>query len=699
MQKTLIICEKPSASLHLAEALGKSNNIRKRIKNEMPYYEVQTDNKEITICSAIGHFYGVDSKDKIGRSYYPIWDYTWRPLYEIERNHNKQKNWIDTIGNLAKECDSFINACDYDIEGSLIGYMVLKYACNGVDKIAKRMKFSTLTEKDLKKAYNNPDPKLDFPMINAGMCRHEVDWIYGINLSRALTESAKRYSNRYFTLSTGRVQGPTLKFLVEREKEIITFVPVPYWTIEACVDVNGNLINVDYEKEKIASIEEGENVVRITEDKYGIIDDLETKRYNLSPPTPFDISALQSEAYRHFGFTPRQTLGLAERLYLKALISYPRTSSQKLPESIDFKEILNKIGILNEYEEIVRKILLKEKLKPNEGKKTDSAHPAIYPTGVLPDKLEVREKKIFDLIVKRFFATFGDVAIKESNKAIIKVENKRFYMKASKIIEKGWIEFYDPYVKFDESLLPSINIGDRVKFVRIEAEKKHSKPPPRYNPSSLLKLMEKENIGTKATRADIIDILYRRGYVKEERMMVTPLAFKIDEILTKYCPKVMNTSFTRELEDMMVNIELNKESKEKAVIEAIDNLKPVIYDLKKQEKELGKELSKTIKKMKQSEITFDIHCPICGSRLLVVRSRKSGKRFIGCSGMWENKCRFSLPLPQFGTLKLLDKYCTKCGFQIIQVKSKGKKPLVSCPQCFVEKKKIKSNFNNKVKSK
>ena len=201
---------------------------------------------------------------------------------------------------------------------------------------------------------------------------------------------------------------------------------------------------------------------------------------------------------------------------------------------------------------------------------------------------------------------------------------------------------------------------------------------------------ERRGFGFLICDKDESELFYHISEVAEYHRIIRQddkVAFKIDEILTKYCPKVTNTSFTRELENMMANIELNKESREKAVIEAIDNLKPIIYDLKKQEKELGKELSKTIKGMKQNEITFDVPCPVCGSKLLVVKSRKSGKRFIGCSGMWENKCRFSLPLPQFGTLMLSDKKCKECGFQIIQVKSKGKRPLVSCPKCFVEKKK------------
>ena len=203
------------------------------------------------MCSALGHLYAVAAKGSETRSQYPIWDFEWKPKHLSERGTKRQENWIESIAKVSKDADRFINACDYDIEGSLIGYTILKYACNGADRKAQRMKFSTLTTKELRDAYAKVLPGLDFPSVNAGMCRHEVDWLYGINLSRALTQSAYKASHRYSTLSTGRVQGPTLRFIVDREKEIETHVPVPYWALRTIVDVNGQAIEAQYEVERI----------------------------------------------------------------------------------------------------------------------------------------------------------------------------------------------------------------------------------------------------------------------------------------------------------------------------------------------------------------------------------------------------------------------------------------------------------------
>ena len=232
------------------------------------------------------------------------------------------------------------SACDWDIEGSLIGYTILKYACQGADRHAQRMKFSTLTEKELREAYRNALPKLDFSLAFAGMCRHEVDWLYGINLSRALTQSALKASHRYTTLSTGRVQGPTLKFVVDRESEIQTFIPAPFWTLRTKMDVDGQIVDAEYEVDHIEVKAVAEQVVKECAGKFGVITKLESNLYHLAPPTPFDLPALQSEAYRHLGYAPRLALNIAERLYLDQLISYPRTSSQKLPPSIGYEEIM-----------------------------------------------------------------------------------------------------------------------------------------------------------------------------------------------------------------------------------------------------------------------------------------------------------------------------------------------------------------------
>ncbi len=577
--------------------------------------------------------------------------------------------------------------CDFDIEGSLIGYTILKYACGGADQRAKRMKFSTLTTKDLRESYENMLPRLDFPLAYAGMCRHEVDWLYGVNLSRALTQSAYRASQQYATLSTGRVQGPTLRYVVEREREVSSFVPIPYWTIAARVDVDGVEVEAEFEHERLGRKSEAQKIAAAASGKWGKVENLDSKKFRIRPAVPFDLSALQSEAYRHFGFTPRASLGIAERLYLDAMISYPRTSSQKLPPTVGYENILRGLSERPEYEKNAKLLLEQGGLKPNEGRKEDPAHPAIYPTGNGANrKLEAREQKVYDLIVKRFMASFCGTALKQSEKATIEVASHRFFLRGSRILDKGWIGFYEPYAKFEEIMLPPLTVGQEVRFAVVRSEEKFSQPPPRFNPSSLLKLMEEVGIGTKATRADIIDTLYRRGYITDERIVATPLAFQVIDVLSQHCPRVVDVKFTHELEEMMDRIERGEEEREHVVMETVKNLRPIVEELKLREQEIGRELSKTIKAMRIAERTFKTPCPQCGATIQVIRSLRTKKRFIGCSGYFQKQqCRFSLPLPQMGDLTLLDKRCPECGFQMIQVRIRGRRPMISCPQCFVNR--------------
>jgi DNA topoisomerase-1 len=687
---TLIVTEKPDAALHVAEALSVERKPKKISADGVPFFEVNQGLDRILVCSALGHLYAVGAKTSEGRRQYPVWDFAWKPKHLVERGQGRQEKWIQSIANVSKEADRFVNGCDYDVEGSLIGYTILRYACNGADKKAQRMKFSTLTPKDLRDAYAKASAQLDFSLVHAGMCRHEVDWLYGINLSRALTQSAYKVNTRYSTLSTGRVQGPTLRFVVDREKEIETYVPVPYWALRTTVDIDGQEVEATYEMERLEAKASAELAVEECAGQIGMIERLESRTYHLLAPTPLDLPTLQAEAYRHFSMTPRVALGIAERLYLDQLISYPRTSSQKLPPSVGYQEVLKGLGQIESYSTATDKLLSSRTLVPNEGTKEDPAHPAIYPTGTTPKRsLEPREQKIFDLIVRRFLATFGSKATKQSYKATVKVGKHRFFLHGSRILERGWISLYEPYTKFEEVTLPSLIEGQQVTIKKIALEEKRSQPPPRFNPSSLLKAMEDAEIGTKATRADIIETLYHRGYVKEQRMIATQLAFQVTEVLAEYCPKVIDVTFTRELESMMEEIERGKQTRERVILETVEYLKPIIEDLKTKEEEIGKELTSVITQLWQDSITLSVPCPNCGSKLRVIRNPKSKKRFIGCSGRWEKKCTFALPLPQFGALTLLEKRCPQCGFQMIQVRSKGRRPMISCSNCFVKKSKVR----------
>jgi DNA topoisomerase-1 len=682
MQKyTLIITEKPDAAQRIAEALDLRGKPQRNEDRTVPYFKAERD-KPLLIVSALGHLYTV-VQEHGKKSDYPVFDYKWAPRHEAEKKAKHIETWIQVISKLAEDADKFIDACDYDIEGTLIGYTILKYACKNKDQTATRMKYSTLTKEELQKSYAEQMPHLDFAMIEAGKTRHEIDWLYGINLCRALTTAAKHASGRYTTLSTGRVQGPTLKFLVTREHTINTFIPTPYWTITAQAEIKGKNYPIEYEKRTLETKAAADAVVEACRGKTGIITTIEEKTIQIAPPVPFDFGSLQIEAYSLFGCTPKRTGQIAERLYLEALISYPRTSSQELPSAINHKAILTGLSQEPTYRTLASELLQKEGLRPHEGNKDDPAHPAIHPTGNKPTRmLEEPERRIRDLIIRRFLAVFGDPAIKQSIRAAINVKGHTFYLLGRQILKEGWTKFYKPYLRSEEVLLPPVEEGDTVKL-KVNREDRFTKPPPRYNPSSLLRRMEQEGIGTKATRADTIDTLYKRRYITEERMQVTDLGFDVTEVLRRHASPVTSVKLTRELEEKMERIQNNMEKRENVLTEAIERLRPVLAEMKQQEKTIGEALNEAVRKAGLQERIIGT-CPNCQTgKLVIIFSRQTGKRFIGCTNYFQKTCQTSFPLPQRGIVKPISRTCNACGWPLLFVREAGRRPWNLCfnPTC------------------
>ena len=357
----------------------------------------------------------------------------------------------------------------------MIGYNALNNAC-GIDPLnnpkdrarVKRMHFSTVTLPDLAKAYENLEP-FDAGQTEAGLTRHVLDWYYGINLSRALT-SAMRAANTRGILSIGRVQGPALKLIVDKERDIKAFIPTPFWVIDGVMhkhddfDIIHTTEKFEKEDEAVAAYE------KVKDAKSGKVTSVERKQYKQPPPTPFDLTSLQLEVHAHHHISPKDTLDIGQTLYENGLISYPRTSSQQLPPAIEYKKLLEKLAHQPDYENGAKLLLKKPVLTPNNGKKTDPAHPAIYPTGELPKGLQEREMKVYDLIVRRFMATFGEWAIRESMKALIDISTELFKAEGKRTVEKNWHELYGRYAKFDEIMLPDLKEGEQAPIKKMEIE-------------------------------------------------------------------------------------------------------------------------------------------------------------------------------------------------------------------------------------
>jgi len=672
----LLLAEKPDAAARIARALDEGRRPRS-LKGVVPAYETRWGGHRLTVTSAIGHLYALRARGEGDRGRYPVYTVEWVPRDRVERKSEVGK-WIEALRALGGNMDVYVNCCDYDVEGSLIGYNVLRYAFSAPPQNCRRMKVSTLVEGEIRDSFANLQPGLDFNMIDAGETRHIVDFIYGVNLSRALTNSVRPNVKTHVTMSTGRVQGPTLKFIVERERGNRAFVPVPYWAVEAKVDVDGNVLHAQYERERIERLDEVGMILEECRLKAGKVIAVERSPSRVPPPTPFDIGTLQSEAYRAFGFTPSRTLRVAERLYLEALISYPRTGSQKLPDGIGFGDIIARMR--ENYGKSADGLLGQHDLRPREGKKDDPAHPAIYPTGQRPERaLTAEEVKLLDLVSRRFLATFGRPAVRESVRVQIGIGGRKFLLHGRRTLEGGWLEAYGPYSAYSEERLPELAEGQDVKVIEVTSEGRYTQPPPRFNPASIVKLMEEEGIGTKATRAEVVETLYKRGYVSGERIEASELGLTLIETLERYCPMIVSVQLTSELEGRMEGIELGRLEKGAVIDSAVRELGPSLEAIRAREGEIGKVLSReVVSALALRRVVGD--CPACGTgRLTIIYSKRSGKRFVGCSNYTQGRCSYSAPLPQPPyTVRPTRARCRACGWPVLIVSKRGRRPWRLC---------------------
>jgi DNA topoisomerase-1 len=649
---TLVVCEKPDAARRIAAALGRAKETKAA---GVSVFDVSFSGRDYKICSASGHLYGITDRTK-NRSVYPVLDLEWAPIEK-----GRAARIVRVISALAKDAGAFVHACDYDQEGEVIGHSILQYACGGKYDKAMRAKFSTLTDDEVKEAFETLAPP-SAGLARAGRSRHALDFIYGVNLSRALAQSFKASNSGWRNLSIGRVQGPTLAFVADREYEIRLHVPDPYWTINADFEKNNQTIHAKYEKRKVEKLAEARSIVDACTGRDGVVSSANARKMTLRPPTPFNTGDLQREAYRLFRIAPGYTLAIAEKLYLRALISYPRTSSQKLPRSINYEKIL--AGLAKSFYGQPASILLsKGSLVPNEGPMTDPAHPAIYPTGVVP-RLSGLEFKIYDLIAKRFLATFGDPAVSERTDVSINVNGHVFLAEGRAAVYDGWMAFYRPYVNLEQSALPPLQAGDILANRQVVMEEKFTQPPWRYNQASLLAKMEDERIGTKATRADTIATLFKRNYVaaKKGGIEATDLGFAVIESMREHVPAIVSTGLTRSMEEQLERVEQGREDPADVIGYAVDRLVESLAAFRAQSAIIGKEIGGAAK---QSDAIVIGECPVCRrGQLRIMKSWTTKKRFVRCSN-YATDCKTSAPLPQRGAIRVA-KTC-KCGWPIISV--------------------------------
>jgi len=666
----LIITEKNDAAKKIAGILA-TGPVKEESFLKVPFYRFTLESGEPAVAVGLkGHVVQVDFPPEYAE---------WRkvepralidaPLVKTET----AKSVIRAVKRLAAEATSLVIATDFDREGELIGLEALELAAQENPKLARsvrRARYSALTPGEIKKAFADLE-HLSEPLAKAGEARQDIDLIWGATLTRFVSLATSRLGNQF--LSVGRVQTPTLCLIVEREKERRAFVPEPYWVVRVELETDGTRFTAVHREERFTDRARAEAVYQKIAGPGRVTAVKQTSR-KVSRPAPFNTTSFTSAA-TSLGYSAAVAMRVAEDLYMAGYISYPRTDNTVYPSSLDLRETLTVLA-QGEFGREAGELLAKSALHPSRGDKRTTDHPPIYPTGALRrGEVGDREWRLYELVARRFLATLADDAVMESNRIDLVLSGEPFFARGNRVVSAGWLDYY-PYGRQKDSELPLLHKDDLVQLVDKQLEAKETQPPPRYGQGTLIELMEKYNLGTKATRHAIIQNLYDRGYVHGNPIEPTEMGIKMAEAIQEFAPRIASPEMTAELEKDMDLISERALSKDRVVAISRELLREAYSAL---EQNRDKVAAKVYEGITDDRIVGD--CPKCGAnKLRVVRSKTSKKRFVGCEGY--PACDQTYPLPQRGDVIGTDEVCALCGSPKVKILG-GRRPWLLCldPEC------------------
>lgn len=654
----LIIAEKDKTARRIAQILFK--DFRRLNRYGVNFY--YSPSNRAYVLGLKGHIVEVDFPPE-----YNDWKRT--PLKSLLRAKFvwkvKEKNIAKLLIDLAKEVDRVTIATDYDREGELIGVEALKIIQKVNPNVkVDRVRFSAVTPADIKRAFANP-VAVDYNLAKAAEVRQKVDLIWGAVLTRLLSLSAGKVGKDF--LSAGRVQSPTLRLIVEREKQIQEFKSKKFW--EIYIKVNGIEAKLD---KRFESKEEARKILASIGDFAKVIK-FEKKRVEENKPIPFNTTEFLKEASRFMN--PDKAMRIAEELYMSGYISYPRTDNTVYPQTLNLRRIVE-MFLGSEFDREAKLVLTGDMI-PSKGRKETKDHPPIHPTAVASrDQLSKDEWVIYELVVRRFLASLAPKAIWEIRRVELSANGLTFRASGKRLIERGWRLIYT-YIQAKENLIPEFKPEENLKIEAKRIAEKKTKPPQRYTTGRLIKLMEKLGLGTKSTRHEIIKKLYSRRYVYGNPLKPTSTAFAVIEALKRNAELITLPDMTAKLEEDMDAIAEGKLDEKTVLLESVRFLDKILSDVNTEE--LGKSLRNGIEEDKKKVLEKNSlgRCPKCGVGELVVK--RVEKRFVGCTNY--PKCNFSLPLPQKGRIYITSKICEEHGLKKIKIRTKDGTWDFGCPYC------------------
>ena len=597
----------------------------------------------------------------------------WAPIEKTPA----EKGIIRSLKNLAKKADSVVIGTDFDREGELIGSDALRQIREvAPDVPVSRARYSAFTKAEIDHAFNNL-VELDQDLADAGESRQYIDLIWGAVLTRYLTTA--RFSGFGNTRSAGRVQTPTLALVVERERERMAFKPEDYWVIfgEASHGED-DPFKVSHTTARFWDKDAADAAyANVAQAKEARVTAVERKSRTQRPPAPFNTTSLQAAAAAE-GISPARAMRLAESLYMDGLISYPRVDNTVYPSSLDLKDCVRTISKVPQYAPTCKALLSQPKLTATRGKQETTDHPPIYPTGAAdPEKLQPAAWKLYNLIARRFLATLMGPATIEGTKVTFDVNGEPFQASGNVLANPGFRSIY-PYGLKKDDQLPELHEGDVCDVEKMDLLAKQTEPPARYSQGKLIQEMEKRGLGTKSTRASIIDTLYQRKYLKNDPCEPSQLGMAIIDALNTYAPRITTPEMTSELEDDMTKVAEGTDTQTQVVTHSRALLAGMMDGLIEHTEDLSEAIADAV----TADAKIGV-CPKCGRDLVVKTSAKTRGSFAGCMG-WPD-CDVTYPLPQ-GRIEALEgeaAVCPNCGAPRIKVQPFRQKAYETCinPAC------------------
>ncbi|SOY55614.1 DNA TOPOISOMERASE III [Cupriavidus taiwanensis] len=653
MSKALIIAEKPSVAADIARALG-------GFTKHDEYFE----SDDYVLSSAVGHLVEIAAPDEyeVKRGKWSFANLPVIPPHFDLRPIAKTESRLKVLNRLIKRKDvtALINACDAGREGELIFRLIAQQA--KARQPVRRLWLQSMTPQAIRDGFAALREDEDMlPLADAARCRSEADWLVGINGTRAMTAFNSK-GGGFFLTTVGRVQTPTLSIVVEREEKIKHFVPRDYWEVRAEFIAAAGLyegrwfdpkfkkseFDPEARESRLWSEAEAKSIVAACRDKPGTVTE-ESKPSTQQSPALFDLTTLQREANSRFGFSAKNTLGLAQALYEKhKVLTYPRTDARALPEDYmdTVKQTMDMLADSSpNYLPHAKKILAQGWVKPNKkifDNSKISDHFAIIPTLQAPKNLSEPEQKLYDLVVRRFLAVFFPAAEFQVTTRITEVAGHHFKTEGKVLVNPGWLVIYGREAQGDKDAANLVPVAkdEKVKTDKVEGVGLTTKPPARYNEATLLSAMEGagklvdddalreamagKGLGTPATRAAIIEGLLTEKYlVREGRELIpTAKAFQLMTLLRGLgVQELTQAELTGEWEHKLSQIERGRLKRDEFMREIAQMTQQIVKRAKEYD-------SDTIP---GDYATLDTPCPQCGGQV------KENYRRFACTA-----CEFSI---------------------------------------------------------